>query len=30
MNLNSNRKIEIARTEEEMYERLEDLQKQGR
>lgn len=29
MNLNSNRKIEIARTEEEMYERLEDLQKQG-
>ena len=29
MNLNSNRRIEIARTEEEMYEKLEALQKQG-
>ena len=29
MNVNSNRKIKIARTEEEMYERLEELQKQG-
>ncbi|MER2006590.1 MAG: general stress protein [Psychrobacillus sp.] len=29
MNLNSNRKIEIARTEEDMYEKLEHLQKQG-
>lgn len=29
MNLNSNRKIVIARTEEDMYEKLEGLQKQG-
>lgn len=29
MNIESNRRIEIARTEEEMYEKLEDLQNQG-